>query len=825
MPELSDLHYALHIEPDLRQFTFSGRLQLTATPDAPLERLDLNAIDLAVTGCDAQQGGEPLGTEFILDAGREAMTVRFASMVSQTFTLDIAYHGSINDRMAGFYRSGYRWHDQPHFMAVTQFQESDARRAFPCLDHPRHKATFAIEMTVDAALTAISNGAVREETPLAQGKKRVRFEHTPHMSTYLVFFGVGHFESRQDQVDERVRLLTPPGGTRYGQLGLECGRQSLQFCESYFDIPYPLEKLDLISIPDFAFGAMENWGAVTFRENLLLDDPRVTSKAGRERIFEVIAHEITHQWFGNLVTPSDWRYLWLNESFATYFGFGIVDHYRPEWAIWSRFILSQTDAALKRDGLRETFPIEIPGGEHMVINTSTAPIIYSKGGSVLRQIRGFIGDEAFQRGLRQFLRRHAYQCADSLEFWKAFEAVSDQPVSEIMRAWVEQPGHPVVHVRREDRELTLTQERFSYLPGEYQACWPIPMIVRLFDPDGGERCLRVLMREKTMTVDVGRAAAVKINDGQTGFYRVAYEDAAVLAALGRRVRDKRLAPEDRWGLQNDLFARVQAGNVALKDYLAFLDWYEAEDSFLPLVGIDGHLRYAHLVGTPSAAAAAAAAGRRMAERVLAAIGWTPDGKESHVTAALRDQLLWHAVLYGSEAAREAAGSAFEDLVKGAAVHPDMLRAVLQAGALLHDARALDWMTDRLARVESEHERLTIMAALGCFREPATLAAARDYVLDHVPDRNRFIPLVAMGANPHAVHDLWDWFVGAQERFQGFHPLLFERVIAAIVPVAGLVDPAAVRTFFTAYVESAPHTRSVVDLSLEKLAINRRFREA
>ena len=251
----------------------------------------------------------------------------------------------------------------------------------------------------------------------------------------VVFFGVGRFESVQDAEDGRVRLLTPPGGTQFSAPGLKWGRQALAFCESYFGIPYPLDKMDLISIPDFAFGAMENWGAVTFRENLLLNYPGVTSKAGQERIFEVIAHEITHQWFGNLVTPSDWRYLWLNESFATYFGFGIVDHYQPEWEIWSQFILTQTDAALRRDGLQETFPIEIPGGEHLVINTSTAPIIYSKGGSVLRQIRGFIGDDAFLKGLRDYLSRHAYACAGSLQFWEAFETVSDQPVSEIMRAW------------------------------------------------------------------------------------------------------------------------------------------------------------------------------------------------------------------------------------------------------------------------------------------------------------------------------------------------------------------------------------------------------
>jgi len=824
MIDLSDLHYHLHIAPDLEKLTFEGRLDLSATASTPLAVLQLNAVELDIRRCTVMQGETALETEATPDGARETLAIRISPAVKGAFSVSIEYSGVINDRMAGFYRSAYQWNGRKHFMAVTQFEESDARRALPCLDHPRHKATFDIEMTVDAELTAISNGALREEIALADGKKRVRFERTPPMSTYLVFFGAGRFETRQDGEDRRVRVLTPPGGAQYGDLGLLCGRQSLQFCEDYFGIPYPLAKLDLISIPDFAFGAMENWGAVTFRENLLLDYPGITSKAGQERIFEVTAHEITHQWFGNLVTPADWRYLWLNESFATYFGFGIVDHYRPEWEIWSQFILSQMDSALRRDGLRETFPIEIPGGEHLVINTSTAPIIYSKGGSVLRQIHGFIGDAAFKEGLRHYLSRHAYQCAGSLQFWEAFEAVSDQPVSDIMRAWVEQPGYPAVHARRDGTRLILTQARFSYLSGKDATVWPIPVTIRLFDAEGGQRQLSVLMRDAVEEIDIDQAAAFKINDGQTGFYRVFYQKAD-LAELGRRVRDKTLAPEDRWGLQNDLFARVQAGEASLAEYFAFLEWYADEDAYLPLVSLDNHLRYIHLAALPSNAAIAADAGRQLTERVLSAIGWSPAVDEPHVTAALRDQLLWHGVLYGSEEAQHFADQAFGNLMAGAPVHPDILKAVLQAGALLHDARALAWMTRRLDQTASEHERLAIMTALGCFRDGPTLAAARDYVLDHVPDRNRFIPLVAMAANPHAVNDLWAWFVASQERFKDFHPLLFERVIAAVVPVAGLVDPPGVRAFMERTMEAAPQTRDVVKLSLEKLEINRRFREA
>ncbi len=262
--------------------------------------------------------------------------------------------GKINAKMAGFYRSRYVLEGQERTIAVTQFQESDARRAFPCLDQPRDKATFDVEMVVDEGRVALSNMPVENEEALGRGKKLVRFAQTPKMSTYLLFFGVGDFEFVQDEGDGRVRAATTPGMSKFAGLGLELGRKSLHFCEAYYGIDYPLPKLDLIAVSDFAFGAMENWGAVTFRENLLLHFADITSKAGKQRIFEVIAHEIAHQWFGNLVTPSDWKYLWLNESFATLFGNRVVSHYHPEWEVWAQFLHADTNRALDRDAMQNT---------------------------------------------------------------------------------------------------------------------------------------------------------------------------------------------------------------------------------------------------------------------------------------------------------------------------------------------------------------------------------------------------------------------------------------------------------------------------------------
>ena len=345
MTPYNPVNYKIHLEPDLVNFTFAGTAEILFEAQQPTAEIVLDLLEIEIGRCRILQNDDSVDCAFSIDPSKEELRIALPEPLSGAIRLAIDYQGLINDAMAGFYRSKYSYQDQTGYMAVTQFEESDARRALPCMDHPARKATFDIAMDIDSHLVAISNGAVKETRMLDTGKMRVTFEQTPKMSTYLVFFGVGEFEFTPDEKDDRVRVATLPGMQEFAHFGADLGRKSLEFCESYYGIAYPLPKMDLIAIPDFAFGAMENWGAITFRENLLLHYPDVTSKSGEERIFEVIAHEIAHQWFGNLVTPSDWKYLWLNESFATFFGFGVVDHYYPQWDTWQQFLYSMTGPA------------------------------------------------------------------------------------------------------------------------------------------------------------------------------------------------------------------------------------------------------------------------------------------------------------------------------------------------------------------------------------------------------------------------------------------------------------------------------------------------
>lgn len=817
---LVPVNYRLHLIPDMVSFRFYGTVEVLLEARAPTGEMAMNILDITVWRCQVKIDDVFTDCPFLMDPRNETIQFAFPEEMEGDITVRFEFEGHINDKMAGFYRSRYTVDGVEKYIAVTQFEESDARRAFPCMDHPERKATFDVEMVIDEDLVAISNGTLETEISLGDGKKRVTFQQTPRMSTYLLFFGVGEFEILEDEKDPRMRAVTMPGLTRHAQFALDFGRKALKACEDYYGTNYPLPKLDLIAIPDFAFGAMENWGAIAFRENLLLHYPDVTSVAGEERICEVIAHELAHQWFGNLVTPSDWQYLWLNESFATLHAYRVLDQYYPEWQAWSHFTHTETDTALERDSLHETFPIEIPGGEHVVINTSTAPIIYNKGGSILRQIEGYIGTESFQRGLQYYLKEHEYACASSRNLWEAFETVTDKPIARLMKSWIEQPGYPFVIAERSRGKLRLTQKRFTCLPNASNQLWQIPVTITVFDNAGETQQMKVLLKDSAMDIEMMDGIdAYKINSGQTGFYRVLYRDDENLDRLGKRVQDKTLSPEDRWGLQNDIFALVRSGDATMDDYLSFLSFYREEDMYLPLIGIFDNLFKAHHILQNPMKGRIAESGRALLEKVLSDTGYEPVEGEPHTMSSLRDQLIWYGAVFGSQPIISFALEQFDALRQDTSISPDIMRSVMQVGALGGDENTFDWFDQRFRTSVSEHDRMNVLTALGCFSDPALTERTKQYILDTVPDRNKFIPIVSLATNPNAAPDMWDWYVDNLSSLEQWHPIIYERTIAAIVSLCCIDQAETVKAFFSTYLGEHPKVKDVIRLSLEKLEIN------
>jgi aminopeptidase N len=483
-----------------------------------------------------------------------------------------------------------------------------------------------------------------------------------------------------------------------------------------------------------------------------------------------------------------------------------------------------TTSALSRDALLETTAIEIPGGEHVVINTSTAPIIYNKGGSILRQIEGYIGKDNFRKGLQGYLSAHKYGCAASHHLWESFENVSNRPIGSMMKSWIEQPGFPMVEVEKVGRTLVLKQKRFTYLPKDFDQKWVIPIIISLFFDNGKSRQMTTLLDNTQKIIDIpADTVAYKVNDRQTGFYRVKYQDPKNIEALGRRISDRTLSTEDRWGLQNDLYAWVKRGDVTVNDYLQFLSHYREETAYLPLIGMVSSLSELYRIMDADYKEKISGWARPWYEDILEKIGYEPGKSEKNTMSLLREQLIWEAALFGSTRINEFAGHHFSALLGGAPVHSDLIRCVMQVVALTGDAQVFDWFDGRFRASGIEHERLNILVALGCFKDETLIKKSQNFVLETVPARNKVIPVVAMASNPYAISSMWDWYVSNLQEIEKFHPLLYERVIASIVPVAGMERADEVKAFFEDYMQKTDTAKDVITLSLERMEINLRMR--
>src|SRR5918996_892760 len=490
--EIRPVKYQVSLSPNLTAFTFAGEETIEIEVHQPTSQIVLNAAELEIQEAYLLRDGQRTSAQTMaIDAEQETATLTFAApLPTGTMQLFMRFTGILNDKLRGFYRSEYTLPDgAKRVMATTQFEAPDARRAFPCWDEPAHKAKFEISLIIPDTLTAISNMPIVSETPQALGTKLVRFAESPIMSTYLLAIMVGEFESVEAQAEGTlVRVWTTPGKKEQGRFALDVSCRLLSFYNNYFGIPYPLPKLDLIAIPDFAAGAMENWGAITYREVALLVDPAHSSAATKQRVAIIIAHEIAHMWFGNLVTMAWWNDLWLNEGFASWIEYKAVDHLFPEWDMWTQFIFSDTGPAMSLDGLKNTHPIEATVKTPNEVNELFDAISYSKGAAIIRMLEQFLGEETFRRGLVHYLSTHQYGNARTEDLWSALAQISGKPVKAIMDTWTKQPGYPFLEVQEKAPEnshpvLSLTQRRFflDHDPAHESrdaSLWRIPVGVR-----------------------------------------------------------------------------------------------------------------------------------------------------------------------------------------------------------------------------------------------------------------------------------------------------------------------------------------------------------
>ena len=815
--------YRLTLTPDLGAATFTGEVEIDVTVGAATDEVVLNAAELEITSAEVVPAGTaPLAAaSIVLDTTEERVLLTFApGLAPGTATLRLAFTGILNDKLRGFYRSTFT--DEAgveHVIATTQMESTDARRAFPCFDEPEFKATFEITLVVDDHLAAYSNSPIVEETPEPGGRKRVHFGPTMVMSTYLVAFVVGPL-GHTDPVDVDgvpLRVVHPVGKGHLTEFALEVGAHALRFFTEYFGIPYPGDKVDMVAIPDFAAGAMENLGCITYRESALLVDPATAARVELERIADVVCHEMAHMWFGDLVTMKWWNGIWLNEAFATFMEVLAVDAFRPEWQRWVSFGVER-EAAMAVDGLHATRPVEFPVGRPEEAEGMFDVLTYQKGGSVLRMLEQFIGPDVFREGIHDYLVAHSYGNTETRDLWDALERSSGRPVARIMDTWINQGGYPLVTV---EADGSLAQQPFCYSGapgGAIGSRWQLPVLHRALD-SGADWNDAVLMTAATQ--EMGGSGDLVVNAGGSGYYRVAYSPERV-AHLAGRLGD--LAPLERYNLVSDTWAATLAGHARVVDLLrrakALADSGEGDPSvwsvvvgaiglFDRIVPDDGRLILAEGV-------------RTLLGPLGDRLGWDPSPSDDERTPSLRSAVLRTLGTIGADPAVRSEAAARFAARATTPLHGDTASAVLDIVAAdggVDEYEAFLATYRAAATPQEENRYLDALASFG-----ATDLAARTFELAMTEVRSQDAPFLIrlLLANRETGPATWERIVAAWDEFpKKFPSNTLPRMLDGIRALCSPPEmAAAVAAFVTAHPLAAGGR--TVDQILERLAMSVAF---
>jgi tricorn protease interacting factor F2/3 len=704
--------------------------------------------------------------------------------------LEIEFNTKISDNFTGFYKASYG----DGYILSTHLEAVQARKVFPCLDHPAYKATFRVKVRTDANLSVISNMPIESETT-EDGKKTTTFQKTPKMSTYLLYLGVGKFfqeKGRHGETELYAAYADRPTGRINTGFSFEATQKVLDYYESYFGIPFQLPKLHNVAVPEFAYGAMENWGAITYREILLHVD-KDTSIRAKKSVAHVIAHEIAHMWFGDLVTMKWWDDLWLNESFATFMDYKSTDRAYPDWKVWQDFVRTSTSGAMGRDSLTKTHPIMANVHDPEEIEELFDEISYGKGASILRMIEAYIGSENFKRGVAQYLQKFRYSNASGHDLWSNLQEASGTDVSRIMEGWISQEGFPVVKVSLTGNKLVLEQERFLLTGGTSKQIWPIPVTMSV---DGKTQSL--LLDKKKSEINLATTPrSIKLNVDQTGFYIVQYDG----KALHDLVWKGRLSPFDRWGLINDAKAFLLSGRMPFKEYLNLVEKYQNEEEYLPAIELSDQLSFLYQIA-PSKLAETS---RRFHSAGLKIFETKKDDNSTTLKGVIAARLTLL-----DDAYAKSAGSKFKDL---ASVEPDMKRSVVMGYA--RSSNDYDGLISRYTKSATDEERLRFLEGLVSFKNSELISKTLDFALSGKVKRQdvRNVILYAT-SNPDGRTVVWQWFKKNMTKLEAMYAgtAQFSIILREYFSIIGVSLAAEVEKFLN------EHKVIGADIALERLRV-------
>lgn len=758
-------HYDLHLLLSKDKQSFSGSVAIRGRKTGkPSKRLTFHQHGLKITSAkitkhDKKSGDQEVGISRI-NPQKSFEEVRLhtdATIYPGDFTVELQFNGKITRNMEGIYPC-FHGENKQEIIIATQFESHHAREAFPCIDEPEAKATFDFTLTHAEGETALSNTPISTQTSKASQTTSV-FETTPIMSTYLLAFVVGDLEKKTTKSKSGVEINTfaTADQIEHTDFALDIAATCMDFYEDYYDIPFPLPKCDFVALPDFASGAMENWGLITFREQALLVDPH-TSLSSKQWVALVVAHELTHQWFGNLVTMRWWTDLWLNEGFASWMEYLAVDSLYPEWQLWTQFAVDEQQHALKLDALEHTHPIEVPINHPDEIRTIFDAISYQKGASVIHMLHDYLGPDDFRDGLRYYLKTHAYKNTHTIDLWAALEKVSGKPVKEFMHAWTSQSGFPLVTVEQQNDHLKIKQERFVTNPASNarndDSIWPLPLLTSGLDRD---------IADKAENNVPFKQIPLQLNEGQRGFYRVDYSHDLQQKQLAA-IDDGKLKAIDRMGLLSDGFEVTKAGYQPVTEYLELLGHYAREDSLSAwetIAGSIGSIR-ATLSKTDTDDNLRDAMKPfiiKLTAKQLSRLGWEKKDSENHLDTLLRPVIISMAAgADHDETVKKALVQYTAKIASDAPINPD-LRAIIYSTAARHGGEVeFDQLLTMYKSSNSSDERMSISSALCSFEQPELHTRVFELIKDRdvikLQDLSYWIAYSFM--NRHSRQAAWQW---------------------------------------------------------------------
>lgn len=777
LPEVAKpTHYVIKLAPDLKNFKFDGyeKIDLKILKATDHLRFHASEIDIKKAALTLADGSTLDNLQIDYDKRWTTVTLKLPKTIGpQEAHMSIDFIGTLNDKMRGFYRSSYKDLDgKEQFIATTQFESTYARLAFPCWDEPIYKAKFDITLVVDDHYTALSNMNVVSEDK-SNGKKTVTYATTPLMSTYLIAFAVGDFEFIESRTKSGciTRLYTVPGKSKQGEFALNLGTKAIDWYNDWFGITYPLPKCDLIAIPDFSNGAMENWGLVTYREVALLVDEAKSSTRQKSRVALIVAHELAHLWFGDLVTMKWWTDLWLKEGFASFMEYMFVGNNHPEYKIWLHFVNDEMAPGFGLDALRSSHPIEIEIDNPNELDEIYDNITYAKSNSVNRMLCNYLGEETFQSGLRKYLKKFQYSNAVTNDLWDALSEASGQDVKTLMSSWTKQMGFPLVTVSQvingNKRTLKLKQSRFLADGGsdENNQLWQVPITISTSaDPTTIKH--RFLLTEREQEVifdDIAPDDWVKVNAGTTGFYRVEYSS-EMLEALLPAVSSKKLPAVDRFGMTDDLFALVRAGRICATQFLSFLAASANEDEYIVWGALDGGISSLITVLRNADDTTLLPKFNRYITKILAPIGqrlgWEAKEGEDLQMAMLRALILGRLGRCGYEETINIAREKFKEHVENhTELHPDLRLAIYTMIGQNDGEKGLEQLKKIYETVGfGEVERHCVIAMAQC-RDETLLKQFFKYAVEEKKVRAQDLMLLFYGARLTKIGQdfIWQYF--------------------------------------------------------------------